>query len=56
MVVIIITKFDNCEDEDRNEYEMDIREIFASINLDKVIFTLKMSEPEEIANKMFKMM
>jgi GTP1/Obg family GTP-binding protein len=51
MIIVVITKFDQCDDESAEDAKRDITDIFARDGYKKIIFSGKETAPDELANK-----
>lgn len=53
MIIVVITKFDQCEDEFVEVAKKDITDIFAEEGYKKIIFSGKETTPDELADKIY---
>ena len=53
MIIVVITKFDQCDDESVEDAKRDITQIFAGEGYKKIIFSGKETTPNELANKIY---
>jgi 50S ribosomal subunit-associated GTPase HflX len=53
MTIVVITKFDQCEDESAEQAKQDITNIFAQYGYKKIIFSCKETAPDKLANEIY---
>jgi 50S ribosomal subunit-associated GTPase HflX len=53
MIIVVITKFDQCDDESVEYAKRGITHIFAGEGYKKIIFSGKETTPDELANKIY---